>query len=304
MEKRNQLQIALRVSWITVLANVFLSVFKLFAGIVGQSGAMLSDAVHSLSDVFSTFIVMAGVKIAAKESDANHQYGHERMECVAAIILAVLLALTGAGIGLAGLKNIISSDYAHLVVPGIVALGAAVISIVIKEIMFWYTRAAAQKIHSGALLADAWHHRSDALSSVGSFIGIFGARMGYPVLDSVASVVICGFILKAAYDIFIDAINKMTDHACDDETVAGLQKVIAAQEGVVAIDQIKTRLFGDKVYVDIEIQVDGKLTLNEAHGISQQVHDTVECYLPEIKHCMVHVNPAGQQHETAEKVCP
>ena len=157
--------------------------------------------------------------------------------------------------------------------------------------MFWYTRAAAKKIDSGALMADAWHHRSDALSSVGSFAGILGARMGYPILDPIASVIICGFILKAAFEIFMDSINKMTDASCDDEVIEKIKNLTLAQNGVIKIDQLKTRLFGDKIYVDVEIQVDGDILLREAHEIAHNVHDAIENNIPKVKHCMVHVNP-------------
>lgn len=207
MEKTKE-QIAMRVSTNTIIGNVLLSVLKLLAGIFGKSAAMLSDAVHSLSDVMSTLIVMIGVKLANKKADREHPYGHERFECVAAIILAAILCATGIGIGYKGVQNIVAGNYGDLAVPGIIALAAAILSIAAKEGMYWYTRAAAKKIDSSALMADAWHHRSDAFSSIGSFIGILGARVGYPVLDSVACLVICFFIVKAAYDIFMDAIGK------------------------------------------------------------------------------------------------
>ncbi|MEG1781979.1 MAG: cation diffusion facilitator family transporter [Oscillospiraceae bacterium] len=284
-------QIAMRVSFISIVVNVVLSLFKLIAGIVAHSGAMISDAIHSASDVMSTFVVIIGVSIANKASDKSHQYGHERMESVASIILAVLLFITGVGIGLSGIEKILSGDGKSLLVPGRLALIAAVTSIVVKEWMYWFTRAAAKKINSGALMADAWHHRSDALSSIGSFVGILGARMGFPILDPIASVVICFFICKAAYDIFKDAINKMVDKSCDEETIVKIEETIKTQEGVMAIDDIRTRLFGNKIYVDIEIAADGQQSLTQAHGIAQGVHDMVEKNFPEVKHCMVHVNP-------------
>ncbi|MEA5011520.1 MAG: cation diffusion facilitator family transporter [Angelakisella sp.] len=284
-------QLAMKVSWVSIAGNLVLTAFKLIAGFVANSGAMVSDAIHSASDIFSTFVVMAGVKMSNKESDAEHPYGHERMECVAAILLAVLLCGTGCGIGISGLQKIFGPNKAQLAVPGALALAAAVVSIASKEAMYWYTRAAAKKINSGALMADAWHHRSDALSSIGSFAGILGARMGFPVLDPVASVIICIFIIKASWDIFFDSVAKMTDRACDDQTVEAMRTIISAQQGVLGIDQLKTRLFGDKIYVDIEISADGTIALNDSHFIAQQVHDAVEQSFPLVKHCMVHVNP-------------
>ena len=140
-------------------------------------------------------------------------------------------------------------------------------------------------------MADAWHHRSDALSSIGAFVGILGARMGYPILDPLASVVICLFIGKAASDIFRDAIDKMVDKSCDPETLGKMRSIILEQPGVQNIDLLQTRLFGPKIYVDIEIAADGNLTLREGHEIAQRVHDAMEKEFPLVKHCMVHVNP-------------
>ena len=286
-----QEQIAMRVSRNSIIINLLLSIGKFIAGIVGNSAAMVSDAVHSASDVFSTVIVMVGVRLSGKESDKNHQYGHERLECVAAILLAVILAGTGLGIGYQGILVICSGDTGHITVPTILPLAAALCSIAVKEGMYWYTIAAAKKIKSGALKADAWHHRSDALSSVGSFAGILGAKLGIPVLDPVASIGISIFILKAAYDIFMDAIVKMTDEACDDQTVEQMRDCVMKCEGVLAIDDIKTRMFGNKIYMDIEIECDGNMTLFDAHAVAEDVHDRIEQEFPDVKHCMVHVNP-------------
>lgn len=282
---------AMRVSAVTIVWNVILSIFKLIAGIVGHSGAMISDAVHSASDVFSTIIVILGINIASRQSDDDHQYGHDRLECVAAILLAVVLFATGIGIGIGGINKIITGTAGKDEIPGMIALLAAVASILVKESMFWYTRSAAKKINSGALMADAWHHRSDALSSVGALIGIGGARLGFPVLDPIASVIICVFIVKAAYDIFKDAIDKMVDKSCDEETEEKMRRLIEEQQGVLKVDVLRTRLFGAKMYVDIEIAADGDITLREGHEIAQVVHDKVEEEFPLVKHCMVHVNP-------------
>lgn len=288
-------KIAMHVSSVSIIVNVILSLFKLLAGIISHSGAMISDAIHSASDVISTIVVIIGVQMSNKKSDHDHQYGHERLECVSSIILSGLLLVTGIGIGISGIKNIMAGTSGEaLVIPGVLALIAAIVSLVVKEWMFWYTRAAAKKINSGALMADAWHHRSDALSSIGAFIGILGARLGYPVLDPIASVVICLFIAKAAIDIFKDAIDKMVDHSCDDETVNQMSQVINNIPGVDRIDLIQTRLFGSKIYVDIEIAVDGSLSLNKAHTIAETVHLSIENAFPDVKHCMVHVNPSDE----------
>jgi len=284
-------KLAMRVSRNSIFANVILSAFKIIAGLVGHSGAMISDAIHSFSDVISTVVVIIGIKISAKDADEKHQYGHERMECVTAIVLAVILGITGGGIGLAGLKNVIAGNYDSLQIPSMIALLAAILSIAIKEGMYWYTRAAAKKINSPALMADAWHHRSDAFSSIGSFIGITGARLGYPVLDSVASIVICIFIIRAAVEIFMDAVSKMTDESCPKEVEESIRELILSQDGVIEIDELRTRQFGAKIYVDVEIGVAGDLSLRAAHEIAEQVHHGIEENVSGVKHCMVHVNP-------------
>lgn len=285
-------RVANKVSFVTIIGNILLSVMKLIAGFIAHSNAMISDAIHSASDVFSTFVVIIGIKLASKKADKEHPYGHERLECVAAIVLSMVLFITGFGIGAAALKNITSGDYNNIVVPGVLALVAAIVSIVSKEAMYWYTRYNAKKIDSSALMADAWHHRSDAFSSIGALIGIAGARLGFPIMDSIASLIIFVFIIKAAYDIFKDAIDKMVDHACDDATVNKIRECVMKHEDVLGIDMLQTRIFGNKIYVDLEIETDGSYTLSKAHTIAETVHDDIEKSFPKVKHIMVHVNPA------------
>ena len=283
---------AMKVSTVSIVVNVLLSLFKLLAGVIAHSGAMISDAIHSASDVFSTIIVMVGIHLAGRKSDKEHPYGHERMECVAAIVLATVLAVTGLGIGWSAIQSIAKESTGVVVVPGVLALVAAVVSILTKEGMYWYTIFHAKKIDSSALMADAWHHRSDALSSVGALVGIAASRMGYPLMDPLASLVICVFIEKAALDIFKDAINKMVDKACDEDTEQAIRECAEKQPGVIRVDMLKTRVFGNKIYVDLEIGADGNETLREAHAVAEEVHNRIENEFPKVKHIMVHVNPA------------
>lgn len=284
-------QTATRVSIVSIIGNIALSLLKLLAGVIAHSNAMISDAVHSASDVFSSIVVIIGIKLSTQESDKEHPYGHERIECIAALLLADVLLITGLGIGYSALKNIMHGHFEELATPGLFALAAALLSIIVKEAMFQYTKHYAVKLDSGALMADAWHHRSDALSSVGALIGIAGARLGYPILDSIASLVICLFIVKAAYEIFMDATDKMIDRSCDEETETALHDCACQEEGVLHVDIMRTRVFGAKIYVDIEISADGSKTLHEAHAIAERVHDSIEKNFPKVKHVMVHVNP-------------
>ncbi|MCD8221514.1 MAG: cation diffusion facilitator family transporter [Clostridiales bacterium] len=293
--EKNESETIRHMTQVSLSGNAALSAFKLFAGIFGHSGAMISDAIHSLSDVLTTLIAWVGVKMSQKEADADHPYGHERLECVASLALGAVLLATGLAVGKAGLQKIFSGE--TLAVPGAIALAAAVVSILAKEGMYHYTLYHAKRINSSAFIADAWHHRSDALSSVGSLIGIGGAMLGFPVLDSVASVVICVFIVKVAYDILKDAVTGMLDTSCGVSYEQKLSDYIAGQEGVVCVDVLHSRRFANKVYIDLEIEVDGERRLTEAHAVAEQIHTNVERDFPDIKHIMIHVNPAKSAGE-------
>ncbi len=286
----NTSQEAIKISRISILVNLLLSAGKLAAGLLAHSGAMISDAVHSASDVFSTLVVIVGVKLSGKESDREHPYGHERMECVAAILLSGILLATGLIIGWEGIRKILS-ERSELEAPGILAAAAALVSILVKEGLFRYVRGFARKLDSTALMAEAWHHRSDALSSIGALAGILGARAGFPVLDPLASVVICVFIAKAAADIFRDAVDKMVDHSCDEETEDAIRLCAVEQPEVERIDLLKTREFGNRIYIEMEIAVNGDLPLRQAHDTAERVHDEIERRFPKVKHIMIHVNP-------------
>ena len=283
---------ATRVSAVSIAGNAVLSLLKLLAGIFANSGAMISDAVHSASDVLSSFIVIVGVKLSVRAPDKEHPYGHERFECVAAIVLAVVLAVTGLLIGYKAFGSIEGRGTQPM--PGVLALVAAAVSIVVKEAMYWYTRFFGKRLNSASLMASAWDHRSDALSSVGALVGIAGARMGHPVMEPIASLVICLFILKAAYDIFRDAMGKMVDRAADAETEKSLTDCVLSEKEVRGIDRLRTREFGSRIYVDLEIRLDGSMTLYDAHAIAERVHDRIEREFPSVKHIMVHVNPDGK----------
>lgn len=286
---KNNEKIAIKVSVISIILNCLLTLIKFISGVISKSSAMISDSVHSLSDVLSTFVVIIGVKISNKKADSDHPYGHERIECVSAIILSGMLFIIGALIGINGIKNVTNSS--NLVMSGVLALIASIISIISKEAMYQYTIRVSKKINSAALKADAWHHRSDALSSIGSFIGILGSRLGFKIFDPLASVIISLCIIKVSIDIFKDAIDKMVDKSCDKEVIDKVISVIEKNESVKNIDDIKTRQFGNKAYVDVEISVDENLLLKDAHKVAEEIHNSVENEINIVKHCMVHVNP-------------
>lgn len=276
---------AIAVSIKTMIVNAFLSVFKLFIGICFHSTALVSDAIHSASDMLSTIFVIIGVKVSQKQSDEKHPYGHERFESVATMMFGVILGVTAILIATRGISDI--KNYKNLQIPGFLALIGAVVSIAIKEWMFWYTKKVAKKINSSIVMADAWHHRSDAFSSIGALIGIIGARMNIPVLDAVASIVICAFILKATIEIFIDSFNKMTDNACDKKLANEIMNKCLEQKEVCKIKNFKSRLFGSKIYIDVEVVLDGDLQLRKSDIIAENIHESVENNFPMVKHCSV-----------------
>ena len=282
---------ATKVTYINIAFNAFLSFSKIIVGIIAHSQSLISDAVNSISDVFSAFIVIIGVKLSSKHSDKKHPYGHERFECVAAIVLAVLLLVTGLFICHTALEKVIEGKHADTFIPGEIALVVAIATIFIKEGMYWYTKRYAKRIDSSSLMGIAWDNRSDVFSSLCVLLGIAGARLGLPILDSVASLIVCVFIIKAAYEIFNDAIGKMVDKSCPEEIENMIAEYAMAQSGVLGIDLIQTRIFGNKIYVDIEISADPEISLKDSHDIAERVHDAIESHFENVKHIMVHVNP-------------
>lgn len=288
---RTKEQIAMRVSIVTLIINTILAAFKLLAGILGHSSAMVSDSVHTFSDGVSTIIVMIGIRVSCREPDHKHQYGYERYECVAAILLAGMLGIAGLSIGYSGLQAVMNMQTHTIAMPTLLPLIAALISIAVKEGMYRYTIAAAKRIQSGALRADAWHHRSDAISSIGSFVGIMGARMGFPILDPLASIFISLFILKTAYDVFVDAIRKMTDTAADDETVDTIKDIVLSYPGILGIDTLYTRVFADRIFVDIDVYADPDISLHTAEELSKGLCGKMCKGVPSIKRGHVHILP-------------
>ncbi len=280
-----------RVSFLSMIGNLLLAAFKFVAGFIGRSDAMISDAIHSSSDILGSLIVMLGAKVSGKGADREHPYGHERFECVASLLLSFILFLAGISMIREGGGKILSGAYKTAAAPGMIALIAAVVSIIVKEGMYQYTMQSAKKIDSGSLRAEAWHHRSDALSSVGSLIGIAGARLGLLILDPLAGLLISLFIMKAAVSIFMEAIDKMTDHSCSPELEEEIRQCVGKDPRIRGIDLLLTREFGRKVYLDMEVRLDKNLRLESAHQIIEELHDVIESTFPQIKHVMIHANP-------------
>ncbi len=293
MNETNEKKIYNRLASVGIAGNVLLSAFKFYAGLIGNSGAMISDAVHSLSDVIATIIAYAGVRISKRDADDSHPYGHERFESLATVALSIILIFVGIGIGATGFDNalkIIDGQYVGSG-PEVIALAAAIVSILVKEAMFWYTIHYARILHSPAFRADAWHHRSDAISSVAALVGIGGAILGVAVLEPIASVAICALIVGLGASMFRSSINQMLDSSVGCQFEDDVRSFLQNIDGVKGVDSVMSRQFGIKVCVDIEISVDGKISLNEAHDIAHHASDALESNFPNIKHTTVHVNP-------------
>ena len=281
-------KLGVKVSIITIIINITLCIVKVVAGIIGKSSAILADGIHTLSDVLTTLVVIIGLKISSKDADEKHPYGHEKYEPVFAKLLSIILTGTGLFIGYEGIKILRSGN---IQVPGKIALIAAVLSIVAKEGMYWYTIKVAKKIKSISMEADAWHHRSDALSSIGTFVGILGARLGLEILDPIAAIIVSVFIVKVGIDLYLQSIRGLVDESADEETITRIKNLTMDVEGVEGIKSLKTRNFGNKIYVDIEIFVDNNITVTKGHEIAEYVHDVIEDNIEDVKHCMIHVEP-------------
>lgn len=283
-----ELNIARRVSLITIALNIFLAIIKITAGILGSSSAMLADGVHTISDVGTTIIAYAGFKISKKKPDKTHPYGHEKFESIFAKILSLILLLTGIFIGYESIKILIIGNIRR---PGKIALYAAVISIVFKEWMYRYTFSAAKKIRSISLEADAWHHRSDAFSSIGTLVGVLGARLGFLALDPIAGIIVSILVIKVGVELYFKSIRELVDESASEEIIKEIETITLNVNGVKGINKLRTRVSGNSIHVDMDISVNADITVKEGHDISQIVHDEIEEKLEDVKHPMIHIEP-------------
>ena len=278
-----------RVCIASMVANGALFAVKAVAAFATHSDSMVGDCLHTLSDLGTTVIVLIGCALAGAKADAGHPYGHEKLEYIASIVLGVLLAAVGASLIADGIKAVRMGG--HAVQKGAFALAAAIVSIVVKEGLFWVTRHYAKKIGSGALSADAWHHRSDALSSVGSLIGVWCAMAGYPRADSVAAIVIGVLIVCSGIAVIGKSAERVDDHAAPHEIEAYIASLAARDEGVRRATVLRTRLHGGVFFAELAIYVDPERTVIEAHETAVRVHDLIERKTDGLKHVTVLVYP-------------
>ena len=275
--------------------NVVLLVFKFVAGIVGHSAAMVADAVHSLSDFVTDVIVLIFVHISGKPKDKSHDYGHGKFETLATTVVSMSLLVVAAGILYSGVMKIVAwANGAQLEAPGMPALWAALLSIVLKEATFRYSMVKARQLHSQAVEANAWHHRSDAFSSVGTAVGIGGAIFlgeRWTVLDPVASVVVGLFIVKVSLNLLRVGIGDLMEQSLPDEVEAEILRLAASVPGVSEPHDLRTRRIGNHYAIELHILMDGDLSLREAHEKASQVEELLRSHYGEETHIAVHVEP-------------
>lgn len=273
----------------SILWNIFLTIIKIFAGIFGKSSAMISDGLHSASDIISSVGVLIGNKIAKTPNDKEHNYGHEKAETLVSFLLSILLIIVSLKIGWGALQSLFNVDSVQ--VPTVLPLIVSIISIGIKEYQYRITIRIANKINSPSLKADAWHHRSDALSSIAAFIGIGGAMLGFKALDPIASIVVALFVAKVGLDILKDSTNELMDYSIDDEQEEQIRKIAEKTEGVINLGELRTRKHGAMAYVDLTICVNKDLTVLEGHEIAHKIEKYIINEMKFVKGITVHVEP-------------
>lgn len=280
---------ATKVTLISIIWNVVLTFIKVLGGILGKSNAMIADGLHSASDIISSIGVLIGNKIAKTPNDKEHNYGHEKAETLVSFLLSMLLIGVALKISLNGINSLI--HFSDVQVPTFLPLIISVISIGVKEYQYKITIKVAKKINSPSLKADAWHHRSDALSSVAAFIGIGGSLLGFKALDPIATVVVGLFVAKVGLDIFKDAINELMDYSIDENDESQIITIANDTDGVLNIGELRTRKHGSMAYVDLTICVNKDLTVLQGHEIANKLEISILEELQIVKGITVHVEP-------------
>lgn len=284
-----------RVTIVGAVLNLVLIIFKMLAGILGRSGAMVADAVHSLSDFVTDVIVLVFVRISNKPRDVDHDYGHGKYETLATALIGVLLFVVGVGVLAGGCSSILAYLRGEtLGQPGMVALWAAVVSVVTKEWLYRYTRAVGRRANSKAVVANAWHHRSDALSSVGTMVGVGGAIFlgeDWRVLDPLAAVVVSVFILKVSVDLVRPCVDELLEKSLPEDMERDITRLVLSAGGVAHLHNLCTRRIGNNVAIEFHICMDGNLSLTEAHRTASHIEELLREAYGERTHIVIHVEP-------------
>lgn len=275
--------------------NIFLAFIKIIAGILGKSSVMIADGLHSASDIITSMGVLIGNYISSKPFDKEHNYGHEKAETLVSFLLSIILVGVALSIGYEASKSLFNIE--GIAIPTLLPLVVSIISILIKEYQYRITIRIAKKINSPALKADAWHHRSDALSSIAAFVGIGGAMLGFKILEPLASIVVALFVCKVGYDVLKNAVNELMDVSIDETYENEIKKIAQLTEGVMNLGSLRTRKHGASAYVDLVICVDGKLTVTSGHDIATNLEKKIQNDINIVKGITVHVEPCNSCNE-------
>lgn len=285
-----------RVTWVGFCLNLVLTAFKLLAGVIGHSGAMVADAMHSLSDFATDIVVLVGFRFVGKPADKGHDYGHGKYETLATAVIGAALLLVGASIFWGGAVKIWHSFKGeHLEAPGGIALVAALVSILTKEWLYRYTVITGKRINSQAVVANAWHHRSDAFSSVGTMLGIGGAIVlgeKWHILDPVAAVVVSLFIIKVAIDISSGSIRELAEESLADEVEDEIFRIASGFQGVTHPHNLRTRRIGSDIAVDLHIRVACDMRVDNAHEIASEIESAIRKRFGQATFVSIHIEPA------------
>ena len=286
---------ARKITLVGFLVNTVLTVFKIVAGILGHSGAMLADGIHSLSDFLTDIVVLIGFKLTEKPEDESHNYGHDKYETLATVVISIFLAVIGFEILKAGGVKVIAAMKGELLPrPRIIALIAAALSILVKELLYRYTMLTGKKINSQVIVANAWHHRSDALSSLGTLIGIGAAILlgeKWAILDPIASIIVSLFVFKVALDILVPAINELMESSLGKEETENIKDIILCKEKVLSFHKLRTRKVGTKAAIEFHILLDSDLNLKSAHDVASEIEKDIKSCINTKRIITIHIEP-------------
>ncbi len=292
---KREIASGLKATWVGLILNIALVIVKVWAGIVGRSQALLADGIHSLSDLFSDFVVMLGLKWGRRGEDEDHHFGHARIETLSSMIVGILLLVTALGLAYNAIQGIYRHDQ---VTPGRITIYVAIASIVLKEGLYWYTRRVAERIRSLALIANAWHHRTDALSSVAVLIGVTAAHFNpaWAVADSIAALAVTWFIARVGLDLIWRAFKEVADTAPDKKVLDQLSVQAAEVDGVRQVHDVRARHSGTQIFVEMHIVVDPSLTVYNGHKIAATVKYRLLNEIPDVTRVIIHVDPVSKDN--------
>jgi cation diffusion facilitator family transporter len=293
LDKASISKLKARASYVGAAINVFQTVIKISFGILGQSAALIADGIHSLSDLLSDLLVIIAVKLGSREADYEHPYGHRRFETIATVILGVSLVVIGGGVTWSVMNRMAHPE--HLPVPNLIGMGIAALSIFINEGLYQYTKRIARKTRSKLLLANAWHQRSDAISSIVVLFGIGAVILGYPLADAIAAIVVALMVAKIGLNLVLESIKELVDTSLPPKLVAEIRKAIMSIDGVEGIHLLRTRQMGEDALIDAHIIVDPRITVSEGHSIGDTVRDELISRFDDIMDVLVHVDPEDDE---------